>query len=165
VVRVKHLWHHHPAVRSGADLSRGERAADRMRNGMGSWPFVFFFLAAMGTWASANSLLFPEAGRRPFDPYPYILLNLLLSTLAGLQGAILLIAAKRQDQIASELARHDYETNRESKKLLDEFRDDWSVHREEFAELRTAQAEQTELLRRILDRAPVTELGGSDGLD
>ncbi len=34
-------WHHHPAVRSGGQLTLGERAADRMRNGMGSWPFVF----------------------------------------------------------------------------------------------------------------------------
>ncbi len=46
-----------------------------------------------------------------WDPYPYILLNLFLSMLAGLQGAILLIAAKRQDAIASVMAQHDYETD------------------------------------------------------
>jgi uncharacterized membrane protein len=46
-----------------------------------------------------------------WDPYPFILLNLFLSMLAGLQGAILLIAAKRQDAVAAALAQHDYETN------------------------------------------------------
>lgn len=82
----------------------GERAADIMRNGMGSWVFVFAFLTFMGAWMIGN-------GGAGFDPYPYILLNLMLSTLAGLQGAILLIAAKRQDAIASAMAQHDYDTN------------------------------------------------------
>ena len=86
-------------------LTRGQRAADIMRNGMGSWPFVGSFLIFMVIWAYLNSL------DVAWDPYPYILLNLLLSTLAGLQGAILLIAAKRQDSIAAALAQHDYETN------------------------------------------------------
>ncbi|MGZ4660668.1 MAG: DUF1003 domain-containing protein, partial [Arthrobacter sp.] len=54
-----------------------------------------------------------------WDPYPYILLNLLLSMLAGLQGAILLIAAKRQDAIAAAMAQHDYDTNIEAKKEIE----------------------------------------------
>ena len=53
-----------------------------------------------------------------FDKYPFILLNLILSCLAALQGAILLIAAKRSDQISSELAMHDYETNVEAEKII-----------------------------------------------
>ncbi len=73
-------WHEDNVER----LTRGERAADRMRNVMGSWPFVGGFVVFMALWALAN---------------------------AGLQGAILLIAAKRQDAIAAALARHDYETN------------------------------------------------------
>lgn len=76
-----------------------------MRNVMGSWPFVGGFLAVMGAWAAVN------ASGRGWDPYPFILLNLFLSMLAGLQGAILLIAAKRQDAIAAALAQHDYDTN------------------------------------------------------
>ncbi len=81
----------------------GERAADLMRNGMGSWVFVFAFLGFMGIWMVTGGL--------GIDVFPFILLNLLLSTLAGLQGAILLIAAKRQDAIASAMAQHDFETN------------------------------------------------------
>ena len=59
-------------------------------------------------WAAVNTLVLAS---KPWDPYPYILLNLFLSMLAGLQGAILLIAAKRQDAIASVMAQHDYDTN------------------------------------------------------
>ena len=55
-----------------------------------------------------------------WDPYPFILLNLFLSMLAGLQGAILLIAAKRQDAIAAAFARHDYETNLAAKQEIEE---------------------------------------------
>jgi uncharacterized membrane protein len=57
-------------------------------------------------------------GRHGFDPYPFILLNLILSCLAALQGAILLIAAKREDQISSELALHDYQTNVEASRVV-----------------------------------------------
>jgi len=76
-----------------------------LRDSMGSWAFVIGFILIMGVWIIVNS-----AGPR-WDPYPFILLNLILSMIAGLQGAILLIAAKRQDQIAAALARNDYDTN------------------------------------------------------
>jgi uncharacterized membrane protein len=94
-------------------LSRGERAADIMRNGMGSWPFVGGFIGFMIVWAIINTVT------KGWDPYPFILLNLFLSMLAGLQGAILLIAAKRQDAIAAALSSHDYETNVASKKDIE----------------------------------------------
>jgi uncharacterized membrane protein len=103
-------WH----ATHAATLSRGERAADLLRNGMGSWRFVGFFVAFMVLWAAVN-----VAGLA-WDPYPFILLNLFLSMLAGLQGAILLIAAKRQDAIAAALAQHDYETNLAAKREIEE---------------------------------------------
>lgn len=105
------LWHRHPGVRSGGQLTFGERAADALRNGMGSWGFVCAALLFLAGWMVGN-------GRHGFDPYPFILLNLILSCLAALQGAILLIAARRADQIASELARHDYETNLDTDRLV-----------------------------------------------
>ncbi len=119
-VAWKTAWHRHPGVRTGEQLTTGERAADRVRNGMGSWPFVFTFLAFMGVWAIANSVFyaFGTGHKHGFDPYPYILLNLMLSMVAGLQGAILLIAAKRADQIASELAIHTYDNTKAIQTLL-----------------------------------------------
>jgi len=106
-------WHFHPKVRSGARLTMGERAADAMRNGMGSWPFVISALIFLAIWMAYN-------GRKGFDPYPFILLNLVLSCLAALQGAILLIAAKRSDQIASELAQHTFDIDNENLMLTRE---------------------------------------------
>lgn len=96
------------------ELTAGQRAADRMRNGMGSWTFIGVFLAFMALWSVLN--LTAQA----WDPYPFILLNLFLSMIAGLQGAILLIAAKRQDAIAAALAQHDYETNLAAKREIEE---------------------------------------------
>jgi len=107
---VNNIWHSHPKVRSGSELTRGERAADTMRNGMGSWPFVFGALAFLGAWMTLNALL----GKSSFDNYPFILLNLVLSCLAALQGAILLIAAKRADAISAELAQHTYQIDQET---------------------------------------------------
>ena len=80
---------------------------------MGSWGFVFGALLFLVGWMIGNR----NVG---FDPYPFILLNLILSCLAAMQGAILLIASKREDQISSELARHDYETNIEADRIVKE---------------------------------------------
>lgn len=95
-------WGDHPAVPTGKSLSLGDRAADILRSGMGSWGFIFGFLGIMAAWMLGN-------GDHGFDPFPFILLNLGLSTLAGLQGGILLISAKRQDAINAALAQHDRE--------------------------------------------------------
>ncbi|MEO5974411.1 MAG: DUF1003 domain-containing protein [Ilumatobacteraceae bacterium] len=100
----------HPHIRSGEQLTRGERAADTVRNGMGSWPFVFTALVLLGIWMAYNRNI-------GFDPYPFILLNLLLSCLAAMQGSILLIAAKRADTISGELALHTYQVDKENLEL------------------------------------------------
>src|SRR3984957_16991034 len=114
-------WHSHPGVRSGDQLSLGERSADRMRNIMGSWPFVFSFFAIMIIWALVNTLLIEHVlHHKAFDPYPYILLNLFLSMLAGVQAAALLIAAKRADAISSEVALHTANNTDDIKKLIAE---------------------------------------------
>ena len=113
-------------------LNPGQRAADHMRNGMGSWIFIGF----MALWALINLTT------RAWDPYPFILLNLFLSMLAGLQGAILLISAKRQDAISAALAQHDFETNLAAKKEI-----------EELMAINKRQTEMLEDLREILVRA------------
>lgn len=90
-----------------------------MRNSMGSWLFVFTFLLFMAGWAILNTI----ASIHHWDVYPFILLNLFLSMLAGLQGAILLIAAKRVDSISAAMAEHDYQTNVQAKKEVEELMD------------------------------------------
>ena len=78
---------------------------------MGSWGFVIGALLFLAGWMIGNR-------GRGFDPYPFILLNLVLSCLAALQGAILLIAGRRADHILSELAVHDYQTNVEADEII-----------------------------------------------
>ena len=108
---ARNLWHHHPGVRHDDQLTFGERSADRLRNGMGSWAFVFSALIFLAGWMVGNR-------GNGFDPYPFILLNLILSCLAAMQGAILLIAARRSDQISAELAQHDYKTNLDAVEMI-----------------------------------------------
>lgn len=99
-----HLWHAHPGVRSGAQLSAGERAADKLKATFGSWTFLMILNGFIAVWIIVNLLL-----SRPFDPYPFILLNLGLSWLAAQQGGALQIAANRGDRIAAEVAAHTRE--------------------------------------------------------
>ena len=135
--RLLHGWRKHPGVRSGDGLTLGERSADKMRNGMGSWVFVFGALVFLGVWMIANKTV------TGFDKYPFILLNLVLSCLAAMQGAILLIAAKRSDQIASELAQHDFDADCRSRELLETL----SV---EFTALKTQHEELHQHMDRVM---------------
>src|SRR6476620_3839162 len=134
-------WHE----KHKASLSTGQRAADIMRNGMGSWPFVASFIGFMLIWAAINTV---ALAANAWDPYPYILLNLLLSMLAGLQGAILLIAAKRQDAIAAAMAQHDYDTNVKAK--------------EEIELLIAINREQLEILQELKELATIERRGVID---
>lgn len=99
-----------------------------MRNTMGSWRFVFLFLLFMGVWAALNTW----AGTHHWDEYPFILLNLFLSMLAGLQGAILLIAAKRADALSAAMAEHDFKTNVAAKEEIESL---MSFHRQQLKRL------------------------------
>jgi uncharacterized membrane protein len=119
-------WTPLPGVRTGAELTRGERAADNVRKVMGSWGFVASFVGFMVLWAITNVVWLNNRG---FDPYPFILLNLFLSMLAGLQGAILLIAAKRADAIAAEQALSHLTISQTSGELIREVRREISMVR------------------------------------
>ena len=112
-------WALLPGVRTGDELTKGERLADTVRNKMGSWGFVASFTGFMVVWAVVNIVVFSNRG---FDPYPFILLNLMLSSLAGLQGAILLIAAKRADAVAAEQAFSHLNISKTSSEMLKELR-------------------------------------------
>lgn len=141
-------WDRHPGVPAGDELTVGERTADAVRNRMGSWTFVVSFVGFLVVWVVLNSVFWlgGSGDTHGFDPYPYILLNLFLSMLAALQGAILLIAAKRSDQIASQLAEHDYATNVDALQRIGELHTRLS----ELAEANGVLLQQnSDILRRI----------------
>jgi uncharacterized membrane protein len=149
VKRIAGGLHRHPGIRTGEELTRGERAADKMRNGMGSWMFVFIALLFLAVWMTANVILDGRTGHT-FDKYPFILLNLVLSCVAALQGAILLIAAKRSDQVSSELAQHDYEADCQSRELLETLT-------REFSALAAQHEAQTRILARLSAQLPAED--------
>ena len=84
----------------------GQRVADRVAALGGSWTFIFAFLAMMLVWMLLNT-----AKTKPFDPYPFILLNLVLSCLAALQAPVIMMSQNRQNTRDRLDARHDYEVN------------------------------------------------------
>lgn len=89
-------------------MTFGQRVADKVAQFGGSWPFIFAFGAVLFSWVLLNSWLL--AGR-PFDPYPYILLNLGLSALAALQAPVIMMSQNRQAVKDRLHAQQDYEIN------------------------------------------------------
>lgn len=97
-----------PDVVFEAERTFGQRMADAIAEFGGSWGFILTFLALLCAWIAVNSFLLISG---PFDPYPYILLNLLLSTLAALQAPVIMMSQKRQEARDRERAMHDYQVN------------------------------------------------------
>jgi uncharacterized membrane protein len=89
----------------------GERVADAVARFGGSWTFLSSFAAVLLSWVLVNTVLVWGRRGEPFDPYPFILLNLLLSMLAAVQAPVIMMSQNRQDakdRIRSEL---DYQVN------------------------------------------------------
>lgn len=110
------LWGRHPAVTSGDDRTTGQKAADLMKRVLATWAALATVLAFILGWMVWNSYL--TGSGKKFDPFPWILLNLCLSCFAALQCFVLLIANKRGEQIAAEIAQHTYENTQSDTKLL-----------------------------------------------
>jgi uncharacterized membrane protein len=93
-------------ARSGSTL--GERAADRVAAFGGSWTFILWFTVILLVWIAANAVGVPT---QPFDPYPFILLNLVLSSLAALQAPVIMMSQRRQETKDRLRAQNDYMVN------------------------------------------------------
>ena len=90
-------------------LTLGERLADRVSEFGGSWPFIIAFGVVLVLWMGFNSLALFGAER--FDPYPYILLNLVLSCLAAVQAPVIMMSQRRQEAKDRLRAENDYRVN------------------------------------------------------
>jgi uncharacterized membrane protein len=89
-------------------LTFGQRIADRVAKFGGSWPFIGLFGFIMVSWMLINII---EGEKRAFDPYPFILLNLALSTIAAIQAPIIMMSQNRQSMKDKLLAENDYKVN------------------------------------------------------
>lgn len=86
----------------------GERLADRIASFGGSWQFIAAFFLFIAGWIATNAFLL---GTKPLDPYPFILLNLMLSCLAAIQAPIIMMSQNRQEAKDRLRSQHDYQVN------------------------------------------------------
>ena len=136
-----------PVAEYSSRMTFGERLADRVAAFGGSWTFIGLFLAAMAVWIVINL-----RGPAPIDPFPFILLNLILSCLAALQAPVIMMSQNRQSAKDRLDAQHDYEVNLKAEMeivalhfKMDELREkQWTL-------LMEVQNRQTELLTKLCD--------------
>jgi CRP/FNR family transcriptional regulator, cyclic AMP receptor protein len=102
----------------------GQRIADRVASFGGSWTFIIIYLAFLTAWMSFNTFVLVHYGRgengAQFDPYPYILLNLMLSMTAALQAPIIMMSQNRAAEKDRLAAEQDFKVNLKSELMLEE---------------------------------------------
>ena len=128
----------------------GQRLADNVADFGGSWTFIIWFFIVIMIWIACNVYLLMDKG---FDPYPFILLNLILSCLASLQAPIIMMSQNRQEEKDRERARKDYMINLKSEleiRMLDDKLDHLIMHQQ--LELIEIQKVQIEMMNDILNR-------------
>ena len=129
-------------------LTLGQKIADRVAAFGGSWTFIITFFSFIIIWMSIN-IWFIAA--KPFDPYPFILLNLILSCLAAIQAPIIMMSQNRQEEKDRERAKQDYMVNLKSEleiRMLHEKIDHLIVHQQQ--ELLTIQQVQIDMMDDIM---------------
>jgi uncharacterized membrane protein len=130
-----------------ASMTLGQQVADRVARFGGSWPFIGIFGAILVGWMAINAWVLAE---RPFDPYPFILLNLVLSTLAALQAPVIMMSQNRQAQKDRLHAQQDYEVNLMAEIEIRDLHDKMdSLRFKQWHELWHIQKRQIELLEHL----------------
>jgi len=133
----------------------GQRIADKVADFGGSWTFIISFCAFLLIWITANIYWLANKG---FDPYPFILLNLILSSIAALQAPVIMMSQNRQEEKDRERARKDYMVNLKSEleiRMLHEKLDHLIIHQQQ--EVFEIQTEQTKMMKDILKRLESNE--------
>lgn len=138
-----------PAPDTGDDRSFGDRVADGVAHFGGSWTFIGLFMLFLGLWVATNVWLLRAD---PFDPYPFIFLNLLLSMLAALQAPVIMMSQNRHAERDRTAAEHDYQVNLKAELEVRALHDKLDQLRvEQLEKIMAAQSEQIALLRRLVE--------------
>lgn len=136
-----------------AELTIGERLADRIAVFGGSWTFIITFFSFILLWMAINIWILAT---KPFDPFPFILLNLILSCLAAIQAPIIMMSQNRQEQKDRKRAEHDYKINLKAEleiKLLSEKMDHLLIHQnKKLLEIQEVQTDYLEDLMKELKK-------------
>ena len=99
-----------------AKYTLSQRAADAIAKFAGSWAFIFSFSALLILWMVGNVIL----AKRAFDPYPFILLNLVLSCVAALQAPLIMMSQNRQEEKDRRRAENDYKVNLKTEIMIED---------------------------------------------
>lgn len=129
-------------------LSAGQRIADKVASFGGSWTFIISFGIFIFLWINVNVYWFSN---KAYDPYPFILLNLILSCIAALQAPVIMMSQNRQEEKDRERAKKDYMINLKSEleiRILHEKIDHLMIHQQQ--ELMEIQRVQIEMMEDIL---------------
>lgn len=110
----------HPNIKNR--LTIGQKTVDWITKCVGSWIFILLFLIILIVWISINSYLIKYSSEKSFDPYPFILLNLILSCLAAIQAPIILMSQIREVQRDRIRAEYDYQVDKKAEKEIREIR-------------------------------------------
>jgi len=110
----------HPVVTRKGQDSFSQKASDLMTEFFGSWSFIIFFLVFLGIWMAVNVVAFIHH----WDPYPFILLNLILSCVSALQAPIILMSQNRQSELDRVQAKYDYAVNRKAEREIQDMQED-----------------------------------------
>ena len=102
-----------------AKYTLGQRAADVIAKFAGSWAFIFSFTGVLVIWMIVNTLLAAKA----FDPYPFILLNLVLSCVAAIQAPLIMMSQNRQEEKDRRRAENDYKVNLKTEIMIEDLYD------------------------------------------
>ena len=97
----------------------GQRAADTIAKFAGSWAFIFSFAGVLVLWMVINAILATKA----FDPYPFILLNLVLSCVAAIQAPLIMMSQNRQEEKDRHRAENDYKVNLKTEIMIEDLYD------------------------------------------
>lgn len=97
----------------------GQRAADKIAKFAGSWAFIFSFTGVLILWMAVNTVLATKA----FDPYPFILLNLVLSCVAAIQAPLIMMSQNRQEEKDRHRAENDYKVNLKTEIMIEDIFD------------------------------------------
>ena len=97
----------------------GQRAADTIAKFAGSWAFIFSFAGVLVLWMVINAILATKA----FDPYPFILLNLVLSCVAAIQAPLIMMSQNRQEEKDRRRAENDYKVNLKTEIMIEDLYD------------------------------------------
>ena len=97
----------------------GQRAADAIAKFAGSWAFIFAFTGVLLLWMVVNTILAADA----FDPFPFILLNLVLSCVAAIQAPLIMMSQNRQEEKDRRRAENDYKVNLKTEIMIEDLHD------------------------------------------